>query len=256
MRKDILLIIFSLFFLIAFNISLMNIRMNITYLKNTIILLVLSILLLSIFIYFSEKIKNKYLLILNLITQIFFSVKDIYLSIFLIPIILLFFENGEKAISISTTILFLIFFFLPVIYQPFQNALMNYAFSTFNVSLDKMIENAIKQQVTVDVNYTKSLVLYGFDYAVQNLQVSNYSLVEELRNNLSEEIDAMGNETYEMYIQDYKDVLKQNIVETINKYKVFISMAISLSIFTTVYVYFLFVKLYYHLFKSLLDKYL
>jgi len=255
MKKDLMLLMLSLSFLIVFNLSFENLKLDITYLRNTIIFLILSIFSLAVSIYFSEKIKNKYLLLPNLITQIVFSIRNLYLSIFIIPILLLFFKNGEKAINISTTLLFLIFFFSPVIYKPFQDILMNYTFSTFNISLDNIIENIIRQQVTIDTNYAKSLVLLGFDYAVQNLPISNYSLVIELRNNLSKEIEEMGNKTFEMYLQSYKDVFKENIIETIDRYKVFISTAISLAIFTTVYLYFLFVKAYYLLLKSLLDKY-
>jgi len=132
---------------------------------------------------------------------------------------------------------------------------MNYAFSTLNVSLDKAIENIIIQQVKIDTNYAKNLVLLGFDYAVQNIPISNYSLVIELRNNLSKEIEEIGNKTLEMYLQNYRDVFKENIIEIIDKYKAFISTAISLAMFTTIYLYFLFVKAYYFILKNLLDKY-
>jgi len=256
MKRDLILLMLSLSFLIVFNLSFENIKLDITYLSNTIIFLVLSIFSLSLSIYFSEKIKNKYLLLPNLTVQIVFSIKNPYLSIFIIPILLsFFFKNGEGAINVSITFLFLIFFFFPVIYKPSQDILINYVLSTFNISLDKTIENIIRQQVSIDTNYAKSLVLLGFDYAVQNLPISNYSLVIELRNNLSREIEKMGSKTFEMYLQSYKDTFKENIIETIDRYKVFISTAISLAIFTTVYLYLLFVKAYYLILKTLLDKY-
>jgi len=256
MNKDLLFLILSLSFLIIFNLLLMNIKLDITYLQTTTLLLILSMFSLAIFIYFSERIENKYMLFPNLVTQVVFSIINPILSIFIIPIILLFFRNGEKAINISITVLFFIFFFLPVIYRPYSDMLMNYTLSILNTSLDRAIEDMIRQQVTLDTNYVKSLVLLGFDYAVQNLPISNYTLALELRNNLSREIEIRGNQTLEMYLQNYREIFKENIINMINEYKTFISTAISLAIFTTLYLYLLFVRLYYHLLKPILDKHL
>jgi len=256
MNKDLIFLILSLSFLIIFNLSFMNIKLDITYLQITTLLLILSMFSLAIFIYFSEKIENKYLIFPSLVTQIVFSIINPVLSIFIISIVLLFFKDGEKAINISITVLFFIFFFLPVIYKSYPDILMNYTLSIFNTSIDKAIEDVIRQQVTIDTNYVKNMVLSGFDYAVNNLPISNYTLAIELRNNLSREIEIRGNQTLEMYLKNYKEVFKENIINIINEYKIFISTAISLAIFTTLYLYLLFVKLYYHLLRAILDKYL
>jgi len=256
MNKDLPFLIISLSSLIIFNLLLINIKLDITYLQTTTLLLILSMFSLAIFIYFSERIENKYLIFPSLVIQIVFSIINPILSIFIIPVVLLFFRDGERAISISITALFFIFFFLPVIYKPYSDTLMNNTLSILNTSLDRAIEDMIRQQVTLDTNYVKNLVLSGFDYAVQNLPMSNYTLALELRNNLSREIEIRGNQTLEMYLQNYREVFKENIINMINEYKTFISTAISLAIFTTIYLYLLFVRLYYHLLKSILDKHL
>jgi len=256
MNRDLIFLILSLSSLTIFNLLLINIKLDITYLQTTTLLLILSKLFLSIFIYFSEKIENRYLIFPSLVTQIIFSIINPISSIFIIPIMLLFFRDGDRAISISITVLFFIFFFLPVIYKPYSDILINHTLSILNTSLDRAIEDMIRQQVTLDTNYVKSLVLLGFDYAVQNLPITDYTLVLELRNNLSREIEIRGNQILEIYLQNYRKVFKENIINMINEYETFISTAISLAIFTTLYLYLLFVRLYYHLLKTILDKYL
>ncbi|RIB35065.1 MAG: hypothetical protein BXU00_03450 [Candidatus Nanoclepta minutus] len=255
-KKDIIFLCISMLFLVIFNLLFISMKIDFEYLKITVITLILTMILFSLSIYLSEKIKNKLLLILNILIQILFSIRYYYLSIFLIPLILLIFRDGSRSIDLSKNILFLIFFFLPAIHPEFSSLLIDKSFSLFNLSVDKIAEGIIKEQVSVEVRYAKNLILQGYDFAVQNLPISNYSMAIELRGRLSDYIDNMKENLSEIYMENYKEVIKNEITESINRYKIFISMAISLAIFTTVYLYLLFIKAYYLAFKNLLDKYL
>ena len=76
MRRDIILIVVSSVLLVIFNLVIINLRLDMKSLKLNILLVIVSIILLGLIVYLSEKVKRKKLLISNIAIQAIFSIRS------------------------------------------------------------------------------------------------------------------------------------------------------------------------------------
>lgn len=248
-----LFLLFSIIFQVIFNLFLFYSIINLP--NVNFILVFFSIIFLAFFLLFYEKIQNIKIKSIFLIIQFLFSVLFNYiLLIFLILIAIVMFKDVKEGINIFNTILFLIFLFLPFVYQPIQNIIAEKVIDFLEPKIKEIILNQIKTQISIDIEYTINVAIFGFNFAVNNLEVKDYDKIENIKNLL---VDAIKNQSiafektyinifYEKAILNLKEILKQN--------KLLISLAVLVFLYFIFYIYLFFVSVFYEIFKKISFK--
>ncbi|MEM4819217.1 MAG: hypothetical protein QXQ91_02780 [Nanopusillaceae archaeon] len=248
-----LFLLFSIIFQVIFNLFLFYSIINLP--NVNFVLVFFSIIFLAFFLLFYEKIQNIKIKSIFLIIQFLFSVLFNYiLLIFLILIAIVMFKDVKEGINIFNTILFLIFLFLPFVYQPIQNIIAEKVIDFLEPKIKEIVLNQIKTQISIDIEYTINVAIFGFNFAVNNLEVKDYDKIENIKNLL---VDAIKNQSidfekiyinifYEKAILNLKEILKQN--------KLLISLVVLVFLYFIFYIYLFFVSVFYEIFKKISFK--
>lgn len=245
------------FFLSTIFQILYNISLTLGIKNLNIIFIFLSIIFLSLFLSFLEKIKNIKLKLLNFFIQIAFSIViNLYLSVFLVPIFLALFKDIKSSINISKIVLFIIFLSIPFIYPPIQEIIVEKSLTVFEPEIKKIINDQIKTNLRADIEYVKSVSLFGFNFAINNLNVENKMEIEIVKNNMLEQIEKQAKYFEDLYIQKYSENIFLSLKNVVERYKLIISIITFLFLYYILNIYFLFVTIFYEIFKKTIVKYL
>ncbi|MEM4841460.1 MAG: hypothetical protein QXG80_01865, partial [Nanopusillaceae archaeon] len=112
----------------------------------------------------------------------------------------------------------------------------------------------IKTQISIDIEYTINVAIFGFNFAVNNLEVKDYDKIENIKNLLVDTIKNQSIDFEKTYINIFYEKAILNLKEILKQNKLLISLVVLVFLYFIFYIYLFFVSVFYEIFKKISFK--